>query len=172
MTKELIFKKFDGTLIEDIKKYVENWCNENPYGEIIIGCDSQEHRRYVKYAIVIVMHFIDQYKIGHGSHIIKSIIFEKKPIKNYRERNGNKQLDISYIQEKLWKEVEYVIKAANMIKECNRKIKIHIDYNSKEGEVSHSLYSTGIGYAQEMGYEAIGKPYSWASTYVADSLCR
>ena len=35
MTQELVFKKFDGTLIEDVNKYVKDWNKENPYGQII-----------------------------------------------------------------------------------------------------------------------------------------
>ena len=50
MAQNLIFKKFDGTVIEDVNKYVRDWATENPYGTVIIGCDSQEFARYVKYA--------------------------------------------------------------------------------------------------------------------------
>jgi predicted RNase H-related nuclease YkuK (DUF458 family) len=172
MSKTLVFRKFDGTLIEDVNAYVQDWVTKNPYGQIIVGCDSQEHSRYVKYAIVIVMHYKDKYGMGKGAHVIKSIIAEAKPKKTYVQRNGKKSFDTSSLQNKLWEEVELTIQAANMLKGCEKKITIHVDYNSESSAVSNVLYAPGIGYAQGMGYEAKGKPWAWASTHVADSLCR
>ena len=172
MAKELVFRKFDGTLIENVNQYVKDWVKENPYGQIIVGCDSQEHSRYVKYAIVIVMHFKDKYGGGHGAHVIKAITVEGKPKKAYTTKNGRNDFDTSTLQGKLWKEVEYTIQAANMLDGCKKKIKIHVDYNSKETAGSHVLYAPGLGYAQSMGYETYGKPFAWAATHVADALCR
>lgn len=175
MTKELIFRKFNGTLIEDVSQYVKDWAKENPHGQIIIGCDSQEHARYVTYAIAIVMHFKDQWGLGHGAHVIKSIIKEKKyktPKGTLKIKDGKKSFDTSVLQNKLWKEVEFTIQAAQMLKDCDKKIKIHVDYNSDEDAMSNILYAPGIGYAQGMGYEAVGKPHAWVSTTVADRLCR
>jgi predicted RNase H-related nuclease YkuK (DUF458 family) len=172
MTKELVFRKFDGTLIENVAQYVKDWSKENPFGQIIVGCDSQEHARYVKYAVVIVMHYRDKYEIGHGAHVIQAITAESKPRKTYTIRGGKREFDTSNLQGKLWKEVELTIQAADMLGDCEKKIKIHVDYNSKEGTGSHILYAPGLGYAQGMGYEAVGKPYAWASTHVADALCR
>lgn len=176
MTQELIFRKFDGTLIEDVSQYVKDWAKENPYGQIIIGCDSQEHARYVTYAIAIVMHFKDKWGGGHGAHVIKCVMNDKKhrtPKSHLKvDKRGNKTFDTSVLQGKLWKEVELTIQAAKLLEDCNKKIKIHVDYNSKEDAASHVLFAPGVGYAQGLGYEAEGKPYAWAATHVADSLCR
>jgi predicted RNase H-related nuclease YkuK (DUF458 family) len=172
MENELVFRKFDGTLIEDVNQYVQNWIKENPYGQLVVGCDSQEHSRDVKYAIVIVMHYKDKYGAGRGAHVIQAITKEPKPKKTYTVKNGKKEFDTSTLQGKLWKEVEYTIQAANMLEGCQKKIMIHLDYNSKETEGSHILYASGLGYAQGMGYKAVGKPDAWGSTHVADALCR
>ncbi len=176
MTHELVFRKFNGTLIEDVNQYVKNWSAENPYGQIIIGCDSQEHSRHVKYAIVIVMHFKDKWGGGHGAHVIKSILIDKKhktPKGTLKiGKNGQKTFDTSVLQSKLWKEVELTIEAAQLLEDCNKKIKIHVDYNSDENAASHILFASGIGYANSLGFEAEGKPWSWAATHVADKLCR
>ena len=173
MKQELTFRKFDGTKIDDVNQYVKNWAIENPYGEIIIGCDSQEHSRFVKYAIAIVMHFKDRWGGGHGAHVIKSILVDKAHRTPYSARRGGKNgFDTSALQGKLWREVELTVQTAQMLQDCDKKIKIHVDYNSKEGTGSHILYAPGLGYAQGMGYEAEGKPYAWAATHVADSLCR
>jgi predicted RNase H-related nuclease YkuK (DUF458 family) len=45
-----------------------------------------------------------------------------------------------------------------------------VDYNSDEKAVSNMLYAPGIGYAQGLGFEAEGKPWSWAASIVADRL--
>ena len=176
MTQELEFKKFDGTIIEDVNQYVKDWAIANPYGQIIIGCDSQEYARYVKYAIAIVMHYKDKYGAGHGAHVIKCILIDKihkAPGGHLKiDKRGKKSFDTNILQGKLWKEVELTIQTANMLEGCNRKIKIHVDYNSDEKAVSNMLYAPGIGYAQGLGFEAEGKPYAWAATHVADSLCR
>lgn len=184
MTNDLEFRKFDGTLIEDVNAYVKSWANENPHGQIIIGCDSQEHTKYVTYAIAIVMHhrdFLGREKNGttiyrgHGAHVIKSVLKDTKhrtPAGTLKVKNGKKTFDTAVLQGKLWKEVEYTIQAAKMLDGCNLKIKIHVDYNSDEGEMSNVLYAPGVGFAQGMGYEAEGKPHAWAASCVADALCR
>jgi len=88
------------------------------------------------------------------------------------EKKNGSSFDTSRLHGKLWKEVELTIQTAQMLQGCDKKIRIHLDYNSKEEEVSNALYASGIGYAQGMGYEAFGKPWSWAATHTADALCR
>jgi len=175
MTEKLVFRKVDGTKIDDVNQYVAKWAVENPHGHIYIGCDSQEHSNYVKYAISIVMHYKDQYGMGKGAHVINSIIMDRKyktsPKARY-SKNGKKFFDTSLLQEKLWKEVEFTIQAASLLDGCEKKITIHVDYNSKAEEVSNMLYSSGIGYAKGFGFEAEGKPHAWAATHVADTYCR
>jgi len=176
MTEKLVFRKYDGTLINDVNQYVKDWAKKNPNGQVIIGCDSQEHSRHVTYAIAIVMHRKDESGVGHGAHCIKCV-FNDKRVKTPKghlkvDNRGKKSFDTSVLQGKLWKEVEYTIQAANLLADCDKKIKIHVDYNSDEGEFSNVLFAAGLGYAQGMGYEAEGKPYAWAATKVADSLCR
>jgi len=175
MTEALVFRKFDGTLIEDVSQYVKDWAKANPYGQVIIGCDSQEHTSYVTYAIAIVMHFKDKWGGGHGAHVIKSVMKDKKyrtPKGTLKIKNGRKSFDTSVLQGKLWREVELTVQAARLLEGCDMKIRVHLDYNSKENEFSNILYASGIGYAQGMGFEAEGKPYAWAASKVADALCR
>jgi predicted RNase H-related nuclease YkuK (DUF458 family) len=175
MAFELNFKKFDGTVIKDINQYVKDWAAKNPYGDVVIGCDSQEHARYVKYAVAIVMHAKDKYGMGKGAHVIKAVIVDKshKTPKFARKiENGKINFDTTALQGKLWKEVELTIQAAQMLSNCDLKIKVHVDYNSDDKAASHILYASGIGFANGMGFEAEGKPHAWAATHVADSLCR
>ena len=179
----LVFKKADGTQINDVNQYVKNWLNDNPYGEIYLGCDSQEHAKYVTYAIVIVMHKFNESKednpnrTGKGAHVIKCIIKDKENLTPKQnnfiiDKSGKRQFNTGLLATKLWKEVELTIEAAKLLDIDQEKIKIHIDYNSKEDAGSHMLYASGLGYAQGMGYHAEAKPYAWAASSVADAYVR
>ena len=162
MTKvsQFVFRKFDGTKIVDVNKYVKDWVTVHPYGNVTIGCDSQTHSRWVKYAISIVMHNVDENGIGHGAHVIYSTVVDK---------NKSTKKDV---YSKLWAETEYTMLAAELLKDCGKKVVVHLDYNSKESEYSNMLYASGIGYVKGLGYEAFGKPHAWCATHTADALCR
>jgi len=161
---ELRFHKFDGTHIENVGEYVKTWVKEHPYCTITIGCDSQEHARHIQYAVTICLHNKDKYDIGHGAHVI---------VAEFKDVNRNMKSDI---YTKLWGEAELAIQAAKSIEivalEYNKKIDIHLDYNSDESKYSNVLYAAGIGYAESMGFRAHGKPFAWAATHAADKLCR
>ncbi len=164
--KLLIFKKIDDTIIDDVNQYVKDWIKQYPYGEVTIGCDSQTFPRYVRYSIAIVMHMFYESKqsnpdrMGHGAHVISALVID---------RNKNLKTDT---YGKLWAEATYTLQAAQMIDDCTKNIVIHLDYNSKEGEFSNVLYQSGIGLAKSYGYEAYGKPFSYAASHCADHLCR
>ena len=156
----LQFKKFDGTLIKNVGEYVKDWVIENPYGNIIIGCDSQEYSRYIKYAITIVMHYIDEFEIGHGGHVIYAIYIDKS--KNMK----------SDVYTKLWAEAELTINVAKMLGDIGKKPTLHLDYNSDPNEYSHVMYAAGIGYASQEGFEAYGKPWAWCSSHCSDHVAK
>lgn len=158
--KKLVFKKVDGTTIHDVNKYVKDWISKYPYGEVTIGCDSQEHARYIKYSTVIVMHEVDESGMGHGAHVISASIID---------RSKNMKSDI---YSKLWAEAEFTIQTAQMLDGCTKNLKIHLDYNSKEEEYSNVLYASGLGFVKGMGFEAEGKPHAWAASHVADDFCK
>ena len=168
----LIFKKVDGTVIQDVNKYVKEWALKNPYGTVTIGCDSQEFARYVKYAVVIVMHMKDQYDIGKGAHVINCTIFDKEIKAKRSTVKISANFDTAKLYNKLWQEVELTVQAAQMLDGCNKKVKIHLDYNSDAHEMSNLLYASGIGYALSKGYEAFGKPDGICASIVADKFCR
>ena len=73
---------------------------------------------------------------------------------------------------RLWAEVTKSIDVAEMLKDLDKRITVHVDYNSKESEKSNQLYEAGIGYAKSMGYDAVGKPDAWAASSAADNYCR
>ncbi|MFW6377141.1 MAG: ribonuclease H-like YkuK family protein [bacterium] len=157
---EFIFHKYDGTPISNVNEYVKKWYSENPNGDIIIGCDSQEHSNYIKYAITVIMHKIDEHGIGHGAHVIYSTI------KDYSKAAK------SDLYTKLWLETEYTVEAAKLFDDCVKKPVIHLDYNSKDSEYSNVHYQSGIGYARGMGFKAKGKPDAWGASHTADAICK
>lgn len=161
---KLVWRKYDGTRIENISSYVRDWAIENPFGNIIIGCDSQVHSKYVKYSVSICMHIIDDTGVGHGAHVVFANVMDKRP-----------ELRRDF-HSKLWAEAEISVQAANEAKAgiegCDMKIMVHLDYNSDERRFSNSLYSSGVGYVRGMGFEAHGKPDAWAASHTSDALCK
>ena len=170
-SEKLNWKKYDGTPILNVAKYVKEWVEKWPYGEIMIGCDSQAHPTYIKYSVTINMHMRDDTGIGHGGHVIfANIIDYSKSIKND-------------LYTKLWEEAVYSVKAAQEMDAENLDVRIvvHLDYNSEEFNAkkknySNVLYSGGMGYVKGMlpfgNVEVFGKPDAWCASHVADSLCK
>ena len=103
MKAELKWRKYDGTFIENISEYVQKWIEKWPDGEIMIGCDSQEHSRYIKYSVSINMHMIDPYGIGRGGHIVFA---------NFIDHSKNIKSDL---YSKLWTEAELSVAAADSL---------------------------------------------------------
>jgi predicted RNase H-related nuclease YkuK (DUF458 family) len=152
------FKQTDGKTIENLFEYVKNWVERFPKSEIYIGCDSQEVGAKINYVTTVCL-----YEIGHGVHVIYKK--ESEP----RAKNHN---PIANMQPKLWNEVVKSVEVADQLKGINKKITVHVDYNSKQNEKSNQLYEAGIGYAKSMGYDAVGKPHAWAASCAADNYCR
>lgn len=165
-TKELKFKKVDGTLIDDVERYVKDWAEKNPYGKVIIGVDSQVHSRRIKFSIIIAMHYIDKMDVGHGAHLILCDIWEKRM----------SRVPVEEMAMKLWKEAEYALSAANMVNGTDQyfksHIEVHLDVNSVEKYDSHFMYASGIGLLQSAGYNAKGKPFAKIASNCADHFCR
>ncbi len=156
--------KFDGTPVEDVESYVKNFMDNYPNGTVTIGCDSQEHAKYIKYSVSICMHMVDEFQLGHGGHVIAC---------NITDRSKNAKQDI---YTKLFAEAELSVQAAKSlnIEETIRLI-IHLDYNSKPSEYSHALYSTGLGYVRGMfngQIEVYGKPDAWVASSTSDKVCK
>jgi len=160
MKEDLVFKKTDGTLIPDPLAYVTEWINRHPFCTVTIGCDSQEHSKFIKYSIVVCLHDVDESGIGHGAHVISVTIEDKT-------RNIKSDL-----YTKLWQEAELALQVAELLKDCGKAIKVHLDFNSDEKAYSNVLYNAGVGYVKASGFECEGKPTAWASTHMADKLCR
>ena len=166
MTKnyKLEWKKYNGHKINNVAQYVKTWSDNNPHGQIIIGCDSQVHRKCIKYSVSICLHMIDENKIGHGAHVIFA---------NHFDTNKALRKDV---MQKLWVETLISMEAAEEVKSLFTKddpqIEVHLDYNSDPQYYSNSLYKNGIGIFEGMGYKAYGKPYAFGASHASDALCK
>jgi predicted RNase H-related nuclease YkuK (DUF458 family) len=164
--EKLIFHKINGNVVEDVETYVKDWTKENPFGTVIIGCDSQVHGRRVKYSVAIVMHYIDRMGGGHGGHVLIADIWEKRMAKTPLEE----------MPSKLWKEAEFVLAAAQMVdgadEKFRKRITIHLDYSDDAKNKSNMMFAAGLGYLTGMGYHAEGKPHAYVATHTADAFCR
>lgn len=167
MEKTLIFKKLNGEIVENVEKYVKDWIKENPYGQVIIGCDSQIHGRRIKYSVAIVMHYVDRMGIGHGGHVLVSDIWAKR-------KSGGTPLE--EMPSKLWGEAEYTLLAAQMVdgqdETFKKRLMLHLDFSNETKNKSNIMFAAGLGYLQGMGYNAEGKPHAYVATHTADALCR
>lgn len=164
--KTLEFRKIDGTQIPDVEKYVKDWVKQNPYGNLILGCDSQLHGRRIKYSVAIVMHYVDKMGGGHGAHVLVADAWEKRLAKTPLEE----------MPSKLWREAEYVLAAAQMVdgqdELFKKRITLHLDYSDNAKDKSNIMFTSGLGYLSGMGYKAEGKPRSYVATHTADHFCR
>ncbi len=154
----MVFRTRDGVVIEDIASYVDEWTTKHPESEVYVGCDSQEVGHKINYVTTICM-----YEFGRGAHVIHCKETIEKPAKLN---------PIANMHPKLWSEVVRSVEVADMLKGVKKKITVHVDYNSKEGEKSNQLYDAGIGYARSRGYDAVGKPDAFAASSAADNYCR
>jgi predicted RNase H-related nuclease YkuK (DUF458 family) len=166
MENTLIFKKVSGEIISDPEQYVKKWVKDNPYGKVIIGCDSQIHGRRIKYSIAIVMHNIDKMGVGHGAHVIVSDIWEKRKTRT----------PIDEMPTKLWAEAEYTLIAAQMIdgndETFKKRMMLHLDFSDNAKDKSNMMFAAGIGYLSGMGYRTEGKPFSYVASHTADHFCK
>jgi hypothetical protein len=151
---EMKFKRLHDKEDIEVVSYLKDFLKENPNTDIYIGTDSQVHGRSTTYAVVIVLH-----RKGRGGHVLY-----------YREVIP-KTFDLFT---KIFKEVEMSLEVAeylvaNGIKKAK---KIDIDINPDKRYKSNIVLASAMGLLAGYGYEGRMKPYAWASSHVADKLCK
>jgi len=155
------FKKLDGTEIDNVGDYIDNYILKSPNEqyEIFIGTDSQKVRKrnLVWYATVICI-----YKRGKGAHIIYS---------------KEKRQDITGLLNRLREEVNYSLGLAIYLRDTetlyNRNVvKLHLDLSRNIKNKSNAIYNEMTGWVTGMGFDWTTKPESPASSYAADMVVR
>lgn len=149
--QEKYFKNYNEQPVEDVTSYVRSWLNQNPEGEIFVGCDSKVRGNRVKYSTVVCL-----WNVGKGvSELYKNEV-EQKPKDAYT---------------RLWNEVTRAVEVADILKDISH-ITVHVDINSNPKYRSHRLYDASIGLIKSMGFKGAGKPFSWAASCGAHRHCQ
>lgn len=61
------FKKFDGTLIDDVVEYIKDYVTQDPYVTISVGCDSVQRRHKTVFSVTVMFYNLS---LKNGSHLI------------------------------------------------------------------------------------------------------
>lgn len=181
--RELVWKKFDGSIIPDINKYVLNYVkNVDKNVKIIVGCDSQPQSSKTSFAITVL--FYNEFK-RDGAHVVHAT-YKIPRIKD--------------VISKLWKEAVAVHEVAESLDNSlrghyfykfdknyydnsvpSRLVEIHVDLNvsrstrngrKMSNNISNKIYNDVMGWLCGERYKVMGKPFAFGSSSTADKLCR
>lgn len=150
---EKYFKQIDGKRVNLIE-HCSEILGKYPNAEILIGCDSQNHKQYTRYAVAVVF----RYGIS-GAHYIFTIVKTDK---------------IKDLFTRLFKECELSLEIANFITEnTSYKVKaIELDFNNYTITKSTPLISATKGWCESLGYTVILKDGDKIASRAADKHCR
>jgi predicted RNase H-related nuclease YkuK (DUF458 family) len=150
------FKKFDGTEVTDISKYVIDYTSKNHVLDVTVGTDSKQRKYSTCYISVICLH------TQNGTHVI------------YSKENTPKVKDLFT---RLWGEVERSKNIADVLKPAVDAIDtprpdfiVHVDINPLENAGSNIAHQAAVGYITGVGYKVEAKPNAAAATCAADKL--
>ncbi|GGH69336.1 ribonuclease H-like YkuK family protein [Phaeocystidibacter marisrubri] len=147
----ILFRTSAGMVVDDLHRYVKAWLAEHPKGRIYIGSDSQVRGTIVKYSTVVCL-----WDVGHGVWEAYSTV----KVPRFKDRFS-----------RLWNEVQRSLEVAELIRDLG-DVTVHMDFNSDPKFPSYQLYDAGMGLVKSMGFEAAGKPHSWAATCGANRHCQ
>jgi predicted RNase H-related nuclease YkuK (DUF458 family) len=138
----------------DLNSYLENWIKNNPSHKIYIGCDSHNEGIKTNFATVIVLH----YGTG-GGHVLYS-------------KSSNERIKDRY--ERLWKEVEFSVAAAQILLGMgfDKPDHIDIDLNPDPKYKSNSVLRAAVGMIESLGITPRYKTKSPWAISIADSICK
>ena len=147
------FRKSDGHPILNIQRYVSAWLDQNPGGEVHIGCDSKRRGSRVKYSVSVCM------RNGNtGVHEVYATTHVQNIQDNF---------------ERLWKEVDMAVNLARELENTvGRQIAVHVDLNNDPQFLSNKLYEASMGFITSLGFKAISKPDAWAASHGAHQHCQ
>ena len=150
----------------DIVSYIEKYIESKPLATIddngniledgtklYIGCDSQNNKKQTIYAIVIVLHYMN-----NGGKVLFS-------------RYVVDRINDSYVR--LWNEISNSVEVANFISD-RLNIKpyyIELDLNPDPQFKSNSLLKSAMGYVESYGFRSRCKP-NLLSTVMSDHICK
>lgn len=151
--------------IDEVVNYIKNSSKKSI---VYIAGDSKPNGKKIVYAVVVIIHNIDRFGIGHGCKVFRQVItrWPKRTIKA-----GMKKEKIALIIEKLRNEVSDVIPIAEAVVPHigDRKYEIHIDVNEDENHTSNKIMKEVMGWIFSMfGVYPILKPHAIHASNAAD----
>jgi len=156
------FKKLSNHEKIDLLDYIKNYVKENPETELLIGTDSQNHKRNTTFAIVIAL-----YKPQKGAHALYSRWDEPR---QYFGKPG--EAEKNRLLAEVWYSVEVAETILNSIGLRAKYIDIDINPDKKYG--SNVALAEALGLVKGMGYEPRWKKSERSPmiTYAADNLVK
>jgi len=171
------FRKYDGTIIENIVQYINDYIDSGEDMRVIVGCDSQQRRDYTLFALTIMLY--DE-KLHKGAHVVFMKIRTRKE-KDMFTRLMNESLYSLSLAD--WLDGKLITFKKPRFKNNEydnsfptKKIEIHVDVNPEYGKdkrnKSHIVYSSVMGMLCGSGYAVHAKPSGIAASCAADHILR
>ncbi len=140
-----------------LKTSVEQWVEEQVSkimvpSRLLIGTDSQVFANNVKFATVIVVHWV-----GMGGRLIVRTERVKR-LMPMRQR----------LMEEVWRSVEVWYRISPIAEKARVPVEIHVDINPDPEAGSHVVLKEAIGYLKGLGIKYRTKPNAVASTACAN----
>lgn len=150
---------------EDEIEYIKSFINKHEHCKVYLGSDSQRvKKKKVKFATVVIIHYIDEHGQGHGAKVFSDIQYEYIT-----------DAKLSRPYNRMMKEVQLITELYESLEEVliEREFEIHIDVNPEEGTGSNVAYHSAKGMIHSIvGMEPICKPHSWAASCAADKYSK
>ncbi len=149
------------TFSTKIETWFKRYFTSNPINEkkpqLIVGTDSSYSHGKTVFTVAIVVN-----TMGSGAEYI----FKRFTVFRYLT-----------IFEKIYSEAHTSVLVASMLKENGHvdrfsELIVHVDANENENAKSSQYYHSIMGMVKGCGFNAVGKPYAFAATNVADRHCR
>lgn len=144
---------FNEKELEEIKKYIKNSSEISP---VAVGCDAKYAGKNTLFALTVGIHIDGK----HGSKIFRKRIKETR-------RLG--------LREKLWREVNYTLELAHIVKEYVgiRDFEVHLDLNEDINEASSVIVKEAKAMVEANGFKVRVKPNSpFLASHCADHFVR
>ena len=156
MIETFTFKKFTGEKLENVEKYVKEYCKEHGNIDVMVGTDSQGRGARTIFSTIVAMYDRGDGEHGHGAHCI----FCRWNTRRYKK---------SEIYDRMIAETQASLDVAQALRESGIKIKyIDLDINPNKDEGSNVAYTTAKGWVESCGFEARYKTFGPLITTLAD----
>lgn len=180
--ENLIWKKWNKEIIEDVNEYVLDYINNVDRNvKIIVGCDSHPNRRKLVYAITVIMYNESRRKGAHA--VYATIKIAKRDVNSKLRKEAEFIYDVAEsLNNTLRGNYFYKFDKNNYDDTIPTKlVEVHVDVNPKRStrngkkmsnNLSNEVYQEIMGWLCGSGFRVISKPHSYGSSSCADKLSK